>query len=278
MSFSRAVSSIPAKSNNPENGRGTMTDETDVKKMKVADLKEALKKHGLSTDGLKADLQKRLIDAQDAASASETTPKKVMSKAEKQEALARARLWANKRHTTVADPSTTESVAGEGVVMTEDDPPSSSDRGSRRMAAMRKRRYQAKGSGSDKTVEEEKEVVANDTTTSNVPPPELRSSYTRTSAANQKKTSSGNSRGYLLAIIPIVLLVGASHFLRATISAPPSDYGTGSMFDLIATRYDFINRALALNLDMSWRKRLVQEIVGPQGELFTSTYTNIYWF
>jgi hypothetical protein len=95
-----------------------MTDETDVKKMKVADLKEALKKHGLSTDGLKADLQKRLIDAQDAASASETTPKKVMSKAEKQEALARARLWANKRHTTVADPSTTESVAGDEVVMT----------------------------------------------------------------------------------------------------------------------------------------------------------------
>lgn len=252
-----------------------MTAETDVKKMKVADLHEALKKHGLSTDGLKADLQKRLIDAQDAASASETTPKKVMSKAEKQEALARARLWANKRHTTVADPSTTESVAGEGV-MTEDDPPSSSDRGSRRMAAMRKRRYQAKGSGSDKTVEEEKEDVANDTTTSNVPPSELRSSSTRTSAANQKKTSTGNSsRGYyLIAIIPIVLLVGASHFLRATISAPPSDYGSGSMFDLIATRYDFINRALALNLDMSWRKRLVQEIVGPQGELFTSTYTN----
>jgi SAP domain-containing ribonucleoprotein len=37
-----------------------MTDETDVKKMKVADLKEALKERGLSTEGLKADLQNRL--------------------------------------------------------------------------------------------------------------------------------------------------------------------------------------------------------------------------
>ena len=40
------------------------------------------------------------------------------------------------------------------------------------------------------------------------------------------------------------------------------------MFDVIATRYDFINRALALNLDMSWRHRLVQEVVGSNGELF----------
>lgn len=42
------------------------------------------------------------------------------------------------------------------------------------------------------------------------------------------------------------------------------------MFDLIATRYDFINRALALNLDMGWRHRLVSEVVGHDGELFTN--------
>lgn len=42
------------------------------------------------------------------------------------------------------------------------------------------------------------------------------------------------------------------------------------MFDLIANRYDFINRALALNLDMSWRHRLVKEVVGAEGEIFNS--------
>jgi demethylmenaquinone methyltransferase/2-methoxy-6-polyprenyl-1,4-benzoquinol methylase len=42
------------------------------------------------------------------------------------------------------------------------------------------------------------------------------------------------------------------------------------MFDLIATRYDFINRALALNLDMSWRHRLVKEVVGAEGEIFAA--------
>lgn len=40
------------------------------------------------------------------------------------------------------------------------------------------------------------------------------------------------------------------------------------MFDQIAPRYDFINRALALNLDMSWRHKLVEVIVGKEGELF----------
>ena len=42
--------------------------------------------------------------------------------------------------------------------------------------------------------------------------------------------------------------------------APPLDFGTGSMFDLIAHRYDFINRVLALGMDMSWRRRMVRSI------------------
>lgn len=46
------------------------------------------------------------------------------------------------------------------------------------------------------------------------------------------------------------------------------------MFDLIATRYDFINRALALNLDMSWRHRLVKEVVGAEGEIFANNGKN----
>lgn len=46
------------------------------------------------------------------------------------------------------------------------------------------------------------------------------------------------------------------------------------MFDLIATRYDFINRALALNLDMSWRHRLIKEVVGADGEIFANNSKN----
>jgi len=47
------------------------------------------------------------------------------------------------------------------------------------------------------------------------------------------------------------------------------------MFDIIATRYDFINRALALNLDMGWRHRLVAEVVGSNGELFTKSQEDV---
>ena len=66
---------------------------------------------------------------------------------------------------------------------------------------------------------------------------------------------------YFAAVLPLPLLLFLySQLLRSTIAPPPSDHGTGSMFDLIATRYDFINRALALNLDMGWRHRLVSEV------------------
>ena len=73
---------------------------------------------------------------------------------------------------------------------------------------------------------------------------------------------------YIIAILPIPILFLSSNLLRHTISSPDANHGTGSMFDLIATRYDFINRALALNLDMSWRHRLVEEIIGVNGEIF----------
>jgi len=39
------------------------------------------------------------------------------------------------------------------------------------------------------------------------------------------------------------------------------------MFDLIATRYDFINRALALNMDLSWRKVMIDRVTS-NGEIF----------
>ena len=87
-------------------------------------------------------------------------------------------------------------------------------------------------------------------------------------------TTSSWSSYYILSTLPIPILIIASYLLRNTITSPPSDYGTGSMFDLIATRYDFINKALALNLDMSWRHRLVAEVVGPNGEVFDTTNNN----
>eukprot|EP00978_Attheya_sp_CCMP212_P022970 scaffold69486_cov57-Attheya_sp.AAC.8 len=42
---------------------------------------------------------------------------------------------------------------------------------------------------------------------------------------------------------------------------PSLEYGTGSMFDLIAQRYDFVNRALALNMDLSWRRTMVTQLL-----------------
>ena len=59
----------------------------------------------------------------------------------------------------------------------------------------------------------------------------------------------------------------ASFVLNIVFRKPPSDHGKGTMFDLIATRYDFINRALALNLDIGWRKVMIKE-VSSNGELF----------
>ena len=48
---------------------------------------------------------------------------------------------------------------------------------------------------------------------------------------------------------------------------PPANFGSGSMFDRIATRYDFINRALALNMDTAWRVEMVKAVTS-DGKLF----------
>jgi demethylmenaquinone methyltransferase/2-methoxy-6-polyprenyl-1,4-benzoquinol methylase len=59
----------------------------------------------------------------------------------------------------------------------------------------------------------------------------------------------------------------ASFLLNLIFQKPPSDHGKGTMFDLIATRYDFINRALALNLDIGWRKFMISKVTS-SGDLF----------
>jgi demethylmenaquinone methyltransferase/2-methoxy-6-polyprenyl-1,4-benzoquinol methylase len=66
----------------------------------------------------------------------------------------------------------------------------------------------------------------------------------------------------------LVALV-AHQVMFSNVSAPPADFGSGSMFDLIARRYDMINRVLAVGMDIGWRKRMVNvlaESVAEQSE------------
>lgn len=67
-------------------------------------------------------------------------------------------------------------------------------------------------------------------------------------------------------LVPVL----ASFILNIIFQKPPADHGKGTMFDLIASRYDFINRALALNLDIGWRKVMVKEVTS-DGNLFLGT-------
>ena len=64
---------------------------------------------------------------------------------------------------------------------------------------------------------------------------------------------------YAFFLLPLLAIL-AHYFLFSGIVRPPTDHGKGSMFDLIAGRYDMINRILALGMDLSWRRRMVSEI------------------
>jgi demethylmenaquinone methyltransferase / 2-methoxy-6-polyprenyl-1,4-benzoquinol methylase len=64
----------------------------------------------------------------------------------------------------------------------------------------------------------------------------------------------------LLIALPVLSAVAVQRLMFANLDRPPSDYGTGTMFDSIAPRYDMINRVLALGMDIGWRKRMVAAV------------------
>jgi demethylmenaquinone methyltransferase/2-methoxy-6-polyprenyl-1,4-benzoquinol methylase len=64
---------------------------------------------------------------------------------------------------------------------------------------------------------------------------------------------------YALVLIPLIA-IAIHHWLFNNVATPPPDYGSGQMFDSIAPRYDLVNRVLAMNMDVGWRKVMVQQV------------------
>lgn len=72
--------------------------------------------------------------------------------------------------------------------------------------------------------------------------------------------SKGNST-LCCALVAIPLTAIAIHYwLFGNVAPPPPDFGSGDMFNAIAPRYDLVNRVLALNMDVGWRKVMVQQV------------------
>ena len=91
--------------------------------------------------------------------------------------------------------------------------------------------------------------------------------------SNKTTTGGGRSRKtnvWLCSVlfVPLLAIATPALYLSMTYGPPPANFGSGSMFDRIATRYDFINRALALNMDTAWRVEMVKAVTS-NGELFT---------
>ena len=96
------------------------------------------------------------------------------------------------------------------------------------------------------------------------PSPSAKESSSDAIAAPQHQPPTFSSSCWLiLAAIPLVLVAftaGLGVITDANQITPALDFGTGNMFDKIATRYDTINRILAMNMDIGWRRQMTQRI------------------
>lgn len=71
------------------------------------------------------------------------------------------------------------------------------------------------------------------------------------------------NRMYIVFAILLPFLVSVWYkvnFPNGHLPPPPADHGNGQMFDLIASRYDTINRVLAVGMDVGWRQVMVDRI------------------
>lgn len=77
-------------------------------------------------------------------------------------------------------------------------------------------------------------------------------------------SSSGPSTEKLVVcalLVPVLGLVMKNFMTVKTTPTPSTEFGTGSMFDNIAGRYDITNRVLAVGQDQSWRRILATEVL-----------------
>lgn len=62
-------------------------------------------------------------------------------------------------------------------------------------------------------------------------------------------------------ILVLALVIGYSqHYSAGTVEPPPSDFGSGQMFNQIAERYDIVNRIMALGMDQGWRRQVAERV------------------
>ncbi len=64
----------------------------------------------------------------------------------------------------------------------------------------------------------------------------------------------------MLLLAPLLAVVAHYYLLLKNVEPPPPDFGGASCFDQIASRYDLVNRVLALHMDVGWRKTMVNKV------------------